>query len=185
MFDQVIALEPYEPLYRRLAEKVDGLPNVRIHNLGFGNRSGPAGFSPPLGRNLGMGHVTDTGTHVIPLIRGDEFFSLRPSGPIRFIKIDVEGYEPEVLQGLSATLAGHRPVVFYEAFRMDRATRAEALSASFDLFPPEYEFWGLRGQTTFPLQRQLAQPVRITARNRGRRYAYVLAVPSERQLLAA
>jgi hypothetical protein len=43
MFDLVIALEPYEPLYRRLAEKVDGLPNVQTHNLGFGNRSGPAG----------------------------------------------------------------------------------------------------------------------------------------------
>lgn len=183
MFDEVIAIEPYAPLYRRLAEKVGGLANVRIHPFGFGSRSGEACFCPPQGRNLGTGRVVAQGTHRISVIRGDELLMQSPTGSIRFIKIDVEGHEAEVLQGLAGILARDRPVVMYESFRMAGATRAEALGASFALFPPDYDFRGLRGQTTFPLQRQIARPVAITPANQGRRYACVLALPSERRLL--
>jgi FkbM family methyltransferase len=184
MFDEVIAIEPYTPLYRRLEEKVGGLSNVRIHPCGFSSFSGEACFCPPHGRNLGTGRVADQGTHRITLIRGDELLMPSPTGSIRFIKIDVEGHEAEVLQGLAGIMARDRPVVMYESFRMAAATRAEALGASFALFPPGYDFLGLRGQTTFPSQRQVAHPVRITPANQARRYAYVLALPSERRLLS-
>jgi FkbM family methyltransferase len=185
MFDEVIAIEPYAPLHHRLAEKLVGLSNVRIFPLGFGSRSGEARFCPPQGRNLGMGRVADQGTHTISLIRGDELLLPSPEGSIRFIKIDVEGHEADVLQGLAGTLARDRPVVMYESFRLAGDTRAQSLRASFAYFPPDYEFLGLRGQTTFPLQRQIARPERIAAANRSRRYAYVLALPSERRLLPA
>jgi FkbM family methyltransferase len=182
MFDEVIAVEPYEPLYRRLEEKVRGFGNVRIHRIGLGSEAGRVGFLAPTGRNTGTGHVAEGGADTIELVRGDDFLAAQASGPIGFIKIDVEGYEGEVLQGLSGTLEAERPVVFYEAFRTGGMTRSAALLSSFGYFPPGYDFWGLRGQTTFPLQRSVARPVRITDRNVGRRYAYVLALPRERSL---
>jgi FkbM family methyltransferase len=179
MFSEVIAFEPFEPAFRRLATKVEGRGNVQIHNVGLGSESAIVGFDPPSGRQLGTGRVTADGARTIVVEPGDAFLEGRHSAPIRFIKIDVEGHEAEVLKGLTRTLREHRPVVFYESFRTAGRSRGEALTASFALFPEDYVFWGLRGQTTVPVQRKVARPVRITRLNRWRRYAYVLACPAE------
>jgi FkbM family methyltransferase len=179
MFDEVITFEPFEPLFRRLEAKVAGRGNVRAHKFGLGSRPATVAFAPPSGSNLGTGRVAEDGPNTIAIEPGDRFLERASPGPVRFVKIDVEGHEADVLEGLAGTLREHRPVVFYEAFRTAGRPRAEALASSFALFPDGYVFWGLRGQTTFPVQRRVARPVRITPRTMGRRYAYVLACPAE------
>jgi FkbM family methyltransferase len=179
MFDEVIAFEPYEPLFRRLEAKVADRGNVQVHNLGLGTRPASVPFAPPSGSNLGTGRVAADGRHIVAIEPGDRFLAQASPGRVRFIKVDVEGHEADVLEGLAGTLREDRPVVFYEAFRTAGRPRAEALASSFALFPDDYVFWGLRGQTTFPVQRRVARPARITPRTMGRRYAYVLACPAE------
>jgi len=82
---------------------------------------------------------------VINVITGDEILSELGVSPISIVKIDVEGAELEVLEGLKSTLAEHKPFVFFEVlnnflvvtgreldadtaeFRKRRASQLEAL----------------------------------------------------------
>lgn len=67
----------------------------------------------------------------IAVVRGDyELEALGVSGGIAIIKIDVEGFEPQVLQGLEKTILKHRPIIFWEAFTHETAnTSVEILQA--------------------------------------------------------
>ena len=47
-------------------------------------------------------------------VSGDEFLKARPCECVRFIKVDVEGYEPKVLGGLLNTISTYRPHLYLE-----------------------------------------------------------------------
>lgn len=49
----------------------------------------------------------------VDVIRGDDYFSDRSLGPL-LIKLDLEGWEYHALQGLSETVARHRPPILVE-----------------------------------------------------------------------
>lgn len=171
MFDEVLAFEPYAPVHARLAEKVAGLPNVQVFDVGLGTADADARFAPPDGSNLGKGSVREDGGISVHIAHGDRFIEGRHTHDIRFIKVDVEGYEREVLQGLASTIARDRPVVMYEAHRL--------AGDCFELFPDGYAFSGLRGQTTFPVQRSVARTVPLDPARPSGRIAYVIATPAE------
>jgi FkbM family methyltransferase len=182
MFERVLAVEPFTPVFRRLERKTALLPNVEVHNVGFGDAEAELAFSPPTGRNLGTGRVSAEGEITVSVLPGDTFLEGRGYQDLRFVKVDVEGHEPEVLAGLSGTLREHRPVVMYEAPRAPRGLRRALLQTTFQLLPKDYSFWGLRGQTTFPVQRSVARAVRIGTGGQGRRLTYVIACPEELDL---
>lgn len=70
------------------------------------HRSGGFVSSEPL-----AGHVMEP----IKILQGDSYLQTALNGEhVDFIKIDVEGYELEVLAGLQKTVATHRPVVTME-----------------------------------------------------------------------
>ncbi len=91
--------------------------NTRIHNIGLGakNENLTLTFAPI---NRSGGFVSDktqaSKGHSIENIvikKGDDFFH---SSEVDFIKIDVEGYEKNVIEGLSQTILKNRPVVALE-----------------------------------------------------------------------
>ncbi|MEO8330801.1 MAG: FkbM family methyltransferase [Gallionella sp.] len=56
------------------------------------------------------------------VVRGDdELARLGVDSEVAIIKIDVEGFEPYVLQGLEQTIIKHRPIIFWEAFTHETA----------------------------------------------------------------
>jgi FkbM family methyltransferase len=73
------------------------------------------------GRNLGAGRMVQTGG-ALAVRRGDSALAGRH---VDFLKIDVEGMEVSVLNGLSATIAACRPRMFVE---VDQANRAGFLA---------------------------------------------------------
>lgn len=139
---RVIAVEPFEPLVRRIREKIDdnSLTNVTIVACGLGERDETAPYTPSSTNNTGTGAfgVSSSGPTVsLPIRRGDEVLAETDGSRVGFLKIDTEGFEGHVLRGFSRTLAAARPVVWVEWSERMAADRAEAR----DLFPDGYLFY--------------------------------------------
>jgi len=117
------AFEPFGPIRARLTQNVteNNLSNVEIHSFGLSNTNEIVRFLAPSNENGGTGRVADASTQTgeAPLIEievrtGDDFVDELPGRQADFIKIDVEGHEPEVLLGLSQTIRRSRPIIMME-----------------------------------------------------------------------
>lgn len=104
---------------RSLKER-NGLSQLQIFPFAVGAEAGAAEMGmPPPGRS-GWGSITkswDVAERLPVQVRPlDALVSDgAPDGQqVRFVKIDVEGFEPEVLQGAASMLTEHRPLVFCE-----------------------------------------------------------------------
>lgn len=106
---RVICIEPSSenlPELRRNIE-INGFANVQLHAVALGDREGETGLHT--GINSGIADC-ESGPYRVPLRRLDQVVTER----VDFLKIDVEGYEGQVLAGAEALLATHKPTLFLE-----------------------------------------------------------------------
>jgi hypothetical protein len=89
--------------------------------VALGDRNETGTFHPPTGANQGTGTLGDNlpdnaSTENISeqVVRGDDFFAANHLPPITLLKMDVEGYETKVLEGLRETIWRDRPPIFVE-----------------------------------------------------------------------
>lgn len=119
---QVISFEPSPTTYKFLKRNVEAaeLENVQLKNLGLGKSAGrfELTFSP---NNRSGGFVSNkmqasAGHQVeaIDIVQGDAYMASSGIAAVDFIKIDVEGFERDVIEGLSQTIASARPIVTLE-----------------------------------------------------------------------
>ncbi|MBL9120082.1 MAG: FkbM family methyltransferase [Phycisphaerae bacterium] len=119
---RVVAIEPQPALaaYLRTVVGSLGLRQVEIHAMAASDRQGrlplhvpPAGTSP--GATLVQGgHVPHDWTTVeVPTETLDALLASE-SRRVAAMKVDVEGFEPEVFAGAEAILRAHRPVIVFE-----------------------------------------------------------------------
>jgi FkbM family methyltransferase len=137
--------EPFPALRDRFRQNVsiNQITNVAIHEIGLGDREEKLTYYAPTSRNLGTGsfvesHAADNSPSGEFLIRRADDVSRDPGvDPPDIIKIDVEGFEFNVLRGMRQTLLAHRPVVLMEVTKssMKNLNSGESLS---DFFPYEH-----------------------------------------------
>lgn len=102
--------------------KLRGLSNVQVHAVAASDRAGTAEFNLlAVATHNSLGRV-DTSpflkTIAVPTIRLDDFAAERGISRIDFMKIDVEGFEHEVLMGAEGLLASGRVRrIFFEVNR--------------------------------------------------------------------
>jgi FkbM family methyltransferase len=132
----VFAFEPFAPVRERLLEKARLNPKLPIRVLAFGlaDRDAVLSFTPPSGANVGTGSFGGDGAQTalaLPVRRGDAAVAELGLPPVGILKIDVEGFEAEVLAGLRATIGRDRPVILFElsdrtrgAFKHEEGLRA-------------------------------------------------------------
>ncbi len=87
---------------------------VAVHKCGLSNQPGTARMISLYNSNLGSNQLVDDpeGEGGIALMRGDDVIGVDEA--VDFIKIDTEGFEMQVLDGLTATLARAKPTLFVE-----------------------------------------------------------------------
>ena len=137
---RVIAVEPQRAVYNVLCGNValNGLVNVEAERCALGAEAGEISV-PVLGygeaANYGGISLDDVGLTVseeVPMRTVDSFDLDR----LHLLKLDVEGFEEQVLSGAEATLNKHRPVVFVEN---DRQQKSPALIQQ--LLDMDYKLW--------------------------------------------
>lgn len=157
----VIAFEPQPEIHTLLQKNClasksisGGTPYFNTHNVAVGASAGTAKM-PKVHYSakgnfggLGIGDKSLYGSYDVPVVTIDSFEFL----DVGFIKIDVEGYEYEVLCGAVDTIARCRPVLYIEDDRPEksRALRAKINSLGYTIeehYPPLYSednFFGLK-----------------------------------------
>ncbi len=122
VFEKVHSFEPSPEVNRVLRRNLElnGAANVQVHQIALGDATGTLEFYLPDTGNLGSGTLSaryggqERATIPVSVETGDDFVSRIGLEAIDAIKIDVEGFEKQVLTGLRGVLANHRPVVWVE-----------------------------------------------------------------------
>jgi FkbM family methyltransferase len=124
---RVIAFEPHTRCFARLSSA--GVRNCTLVNVALSNRSGTATLRVPVESGelpaLGTIEVGNTSleanarelrSYEIQVARLDDLIDryVAAGEVIGFVKIDVEGHEHAVVEGATATIDRHRPVVMIE-----------------------------------------------------------------------
>lgn len=137
---QVFAFEPSFVSYLHLLERCQGLPNVcalpyalwntnTVLDLWLG-REGLASEGNTVVRLKALsGQFGHQGQRIsVPAVTADYFFSqIELTEPVTFVKIDVEGAEQQVLEGLQNLVLLHRPLICMEQHQMINCAAIEAL----------------------------------------------------------
>ena len=114
----VIAFEPVSSICTALTANLElnRTTNVTVHELALANRIGTVTINEGPRRNRGLSSLrTINGASAQRVVRVSTFDSLDVARQkIRLIKIDVEGAEQLVLEGMMATLRKHRPHLIVE-----------------------------------------------------------------------
>ncbi len=143
----VHSFEPNPLVRSKLKEKIvnNSISNINVHGVGLGDKNEVLPFYAPKGCNQGTGSFINGYSS-----NNEEFGSLNVCNGDKFIlnnielkkidliKIDVEGFEKNVLIGIKETIEKYKPAIvleFSEATKNSFVNESEFLS----LLPDEYE----------------------------------------------
>ena len=122
---QVISFDASKKMIDRLNENINlnRLTNIEVHNIGIGKKKSSQFFDDDDKnfKNLGSYRfIKKNGKKLISLTSLDSFFknkNLKKYEKI-VIKLDLEGYEFEALQGLKKIIKRFKPIIFLELSKM-------------------------------------------------------------------
>jgi FkbM family methyltransferase len=179
----VIAFEPAASLAAQIRTHLqdNGLENVDVVECGLGARREDLPFFASTDHNQGTGTfvpgVYPRESTTIQVAPGDELLAARGDPLIVLAKVDVEGFEREVLRGLGRTIERSRPLVFFEWSHLT-ARRGGSEEPS-ELFPSDYSLYRFQPEVhrlgVFATGQFAIQPWRRGSVIDGN----LLAVPSE------
>jgi FkbM family methyltransferase len=135
-----LAVESFEPsprVHAKLARHAALNPAlaVRLHRLALSDTNGTSLFHESAERfNAGVGalyaaHNVEAQAVAVEVARGDDLVAAGRAAAPTVIKIDVEGFELEVLGGLTAVLGRDRPALCVESAGPRLAERGRPLDA--------------------------------------------------------
>jgi FkbM family methyltransferase len=133
---RVHAFEPSPSALRLLRENVRRLENVQLHELAVSDTRGTSSFSiQEHGDTSSLGD--DPGSNKVIRVQTDTLDNiLGAAGRIDLIKIDVEGYEYEVLRGALQIIREQQPLVYFEYIERYGTDRGLTLDSFRSLLAP-------------------------------------------------
>ena len=105
----IYAVEPIPEFFSQINDKIV----LEKHNLALSDKLGSLSIFQS-GGGAKSGYKKGSVEHKIQSILGDDFVSQNITSTVDLIKIDTDGFDYEVIKGLSLTIETHRPVVQFE-----------------------------------------------------------------------
>lgn len=147
----MLSFEPNPDSYRRLVEKINDnkLTHIRAFEFGLSNTNDTLGFYVPVMTNTGSASFEDRSSwghkKMEAIVKiGDEVVQAAGITRLDLVKIDVEGFEKNVFEGLKNTLKQFRPMVFFE-MENNTIEKFSSVQELFALFPEGYQFVKVSG----------------------------------------
>lgn len=121
------AFEPYQPIYKKLLRtfSLNAIENVTAHAIGLGAIDAECEFLEPDSGNCGTGRLAANRKPTqgraltkVRVCRGDDILA-DETGCLSAIKVDVEGFEADVLSGLRGRIESDRPLIVFELLSED------------------------------------------------------------------
>jgi len=114
---QIYSLEPGPKNFDFLTSNMrdNQLTNVKAFRLGAGNENRDMSFN----ENSAWGFIDEYSEHrasstIVPVVTLDSFVARERIERVDFVKIDVEGFEPQVLQGMKKIIDEFNPKILFE-----------------------------------------------------------------------
>ena len=112
----------FEPLNRnvefiRRHAVINHFSNIEVFEAAVSDRCGEAYFDP--GVSIATGHLSETGSVKVPLVRLDDLLAAGDIMPPDTMKVDVEGAEHAVFLGAQNLVEKHRPIIFLDTHGRD------------------------------------------------------------------
>ncbi|MGH9439860.1 MAG: FkbM family methyltransferase [Terriglobia bacterium] len=113
---RIISFEPVPSTYQFLQRNLllNGASNVHAVRSAVGDKAGPVPMRFGKGLRMGWSSVDEAAESKVPCTTIDSETVSRALQKVDFIKIDVEGYEPNLLRGASKTIKDFRPTLMLE-----------------------------------------------------------------------
>jgi FkbM family methyltransferase len=179
-YNNVISFEPFPVFYQQILNQIElnGIKNIRAFNIALSDNNETLLYYAPKQdqENKGTGSfVKDYNSKLVAsiylnLVRGDDFLLSNDIRGVGVVKIDVEGFESQVILGLNKTIEINRPVVIFE-FSQNIASLCFNHEYLYSLFNNSYDFYHF-----LPLKKQfkLLSDFRVTGHD-------LVAIPKELQ----
>ncbi|WP_341906080.1 FkbM family methyltransferase [Fluviicola taffensis] len=114
----VYAFEPFPSTFQKLETNIrlNKQLEIKAYNLGLSKEKGSLHMMKPTLGNSGGFRMTNDQKKGIPVsvISIDEFVFEKDISQVDFIKIDVEGFELQVLKGAELTIKRFKPILVFE-----------------------------------------------------------------------
>ncbi len=152
----IFSIEPSQETFRLLLHNVDGIDNIVPINIGAADQTGIADFF--VATDDAYSSLKDTKRKDIKqkkkilCLRLDDLFMKINLEHVDFIKIDVEGLEKKVLDGLQETISKYNPVIFCEIYQGTNSNEDPEKTVQF-IVAKGYDAFVFDGQKLVPFEK--------------------------------
>lgn len=159
--NKIISFEPYPRTFLKLKKNLElnSYSNIILENIALGNTDSTINMVEECETNSGGFRVYNPKAHgvrskvtQVEQITLDQYFS-NINEKITFIKIDVEGFEYNVLRGAKSIIKKHQPILYIELSNSNLKAQGSSASQVIELL----HHYGIRNITNVKTNSQLEE----------------------------